>query len=47
MTNALLQLVRDIVNGVWYKRYGKRLEQQNGRPNVNVCDAKEHLEETL
>jgi len=33
--NGLLQLVRDIINGVCYQRYEKRLEQQKGRPNVN------------
>jgi len=39
--------VRDIFNGVFYQRYEKRLEQQNGRPNVNVCAAEETLEEEL
>jgi len=28
MTNVLLQLVKDIINGVCYQRYQKRLEQQ-------------------
>jgi len=40
MTNALLQLVRDIINGVSYQRYEKCLEQQKGRLNVNVCEKK-------
>jgi len=40
MTNALLQLVRDIINGVCYQRYEKCLEQQKGRLNVNVCEKK-------
>jgi len=39
--------VRDIINGVCYQRYEKRLEQQEGRPNVNVCGAEENLEEEL
>jgi len=39
--------VRDIINGVCYQRCEKRLEQQEGRPNVNVCDAEENLEEEL
>ena len=43
--NVLLQLVRDIINGVCYQRYEKRLEQPKGRPNVNVCVAEENLEE--
>ena len=30
-----------------YERYEKRLEQQKGRPNVNVCAAEENLEEEL
>ena len=37
MTNALLQLVRDVINVVCYQRYEKCLEQQKGRLNVNVC----------
>jgi len=41
ITNVLLQLVRDIINGVCYQRYEKCLEQQKGHPNVNVCDAEE------
>jgi len=40
MTNALIQLVRDIINGVCYQRYEKRLEQQKGRLNVNICEKK-------
>ena len=39
--------MRDIINGVCYQRCEKRLEQQEGRPNVNVCDAEENLEEEL
>jgi len=31
ITNVLLQLVRDIINGVCYQRYEKHLEQQKGR----------------
>jgi len=34
-----LQLVRDIINGVCHHLYEKRLEQQKGLPNVNVCAA--------
>jgi len=30
-----------------YKRYEKRLEQQKGRPNVNVSAAEENLKEEL
>jgi len=37
--------MRDIINGVCYQRYEKRLEKQKGRPDVNVCDAEEDLEE--
>jgi len=40
MTNALLQLVRDIINGVCYQRYEKRLEKRKGRLNVNICEKK-------
>jgi len=47
MTNVLLQLVKDIINGVCYQRYEKRLEQQKGCSNVNVCPAEENLEEEL
>jgi len=48
LPNVLLQLVRDIINGVCYQRYGKRLEQQQkGRPNINVCAAEENLEKKL
>jgi len=43
--NELLQLVRDVINRVRYQRCGKPLEQQKGRPNVNVCAAEENLEE--
>jgi len=41
ITNVLLQLVRDIINGDCYQRY----EQQKGRPDVNICTAEENLEE--
>jgi len=41
LTNVLLQLARDVINRVCYQRYEKRLEQQKGRPNVNVCAAEE------
>jgi len=47
ITNVLLQLVRDIISGVCYQRYEKRLEQQKGRPDVNVCVGEESLEEEL
>jgi len=47
ITNVLLQLVRDIINGVCYQRYERRLEQQKGRPKVNVCAAEENLEKEL
>jgi len=47
MTNVLLQLVRDIINGVCYQCYIKPLEQQKSRPSVNVCTAEENLEEEL
>jgi len=30
-----------------YQRYEKRLEQQKGHPDVNVCHAEENLEEEL
>jgi len=30
-SNALLQLVRDIINRVCYQRYEQRLEKQEGR----------------
>jgi len=39
--------LKDIINGVCYQRYEKRLGQQKGRPDVNVCAAEEHLEEEL
>jgi len=39
--SLLLQLVREIINGVCYQRYEKGLEQQKGRTNVNVCAAEE------
>jgi len=39
--------VRDIISGVCYQRYEKRLEQQKGRPDVNVCVGEESLEEEL
>jgi len=39
--------VRDIINGLCYRRYEKRIEQQKGRSNVNVCVAEENLEEEL
>jgi len=47
ITNVLLQLVRDVINGVCCQRYEKRLEQQKGRPNVNDCAAEENFEEEL
>jgi len=40
MTIAHLQLVRDIINGVCYQRYEKRLEQQKGCLNANIADKK-------
>jgi len=39
--------VRDLINGVFYQRYEKRLEQQKSRPDVNVRAAEENLEEEL
>ena len=47
ITNVLLQLVRDIINGVCYQRCEKRLEQRKGRPYVIVCAAEENLEDEL
>ena len=47
ITNVLLQLVRDVINGVCYQRYEKRHEQQKSRPDVNVRAAEENLEEEL
>jgi len=47
ITNVLLQLVKDIIHGVCYQRYEKRLQQQKGRPNVNVCAAEKNLEQEL
>jgi len=47
ITNVLLHLVSDSINGVRYQRYEKRLEQQKGHPNVNICTAEENLEEVL
>ena len=47
LTNVLVQLVKDIIHGVCFQRYEKRLEQQKGRPNVKVCPAEENLEERL
>jgi len=44
-TPLLLQLVRDIINGICCQGYGKRLEQQKDRLNVNICVAEENLEE--
>jgi len=41
ITNVFLQLVKDITNGVCYQRYEKRLEQQKGCPNIEVCPAEE------
>jgi len=45
--NVLLQLVRDIINGVCNQRYENRVEQQKGRPNVNLCATEENVEEEL
>jgi len=39
--------VRDIINRVYYQCYEKHLEQQKGRPNVNVCSVEENLEGEL
>jgi len=47
ITNVLVQLVKDIIHGVCFQRYEKRLEQQKGHPNVKVCPAEENLEERL
>jgi len=47
ITNVLVQLVKDIINGVCYQRYEKRLEQQKGRPNVEGGPVEENLEERL
>ena len=47
ITNVLLQLVRDIIKGVCYQRYEKRLEQEKDHPDVNVCATEEDLEEEL
>jgi len=33
ITNVLLQLARDVINGSCYQRYEKRLEQLKGCPN--------------
>jgi len=44
---VLLQLVRDITNGVCHQRYEKRLEQKKGHPDVDVCAAEENVEEEL
>jgi len=35
--------VKDVINRVCYQRYEKRLEKQQGRPNVKVCVAEENL----
>jgi len=45
--NVLLQLVRDLIDGVCYQRYEKGLEQQKSRPDLNVRAAEENLEEEL
>jgi len=47
ITKVLLQVVRDIIDRMCYQRYEKCLEQQKGRPNCNVCAAKENVEEEL
>jgi len=39
--------VTDILIGECYQRCEKRLEQQKGRPNVNVCAAEENLGKEL
>ena len=36
ISNVLLQLLRDIINGVCYQRYEKRLEQQK-RSSKYLC----------
>jgi len=35
----------DIINGLCYQRYEKRLKQQKNLPYVDVCAAEENLEE--
>jgi len=39
--------LRDIINGVCYQRYEKRLEQQKSLPNVCDCVAEENFKEEL
>ena len=47
ITNVLLQLLRDIINGVCYQRYEKHFEQKKGSANVNVSVEQENVEEEL
>ena len=50
MTNVLLQLMRDIINGVRYQRYENVLSNRKVvqlGPNVHVCAAEKILEEEL
>jgi len=42
ITNVLLRLVTDSINGLCYQRYVKRLEQQKGLPYLNVCATEEN-----
>ena len=43
VTNVFLQLVKDIINGVCYQRYEKRLEQKKKAFQMfNVCVAEEN-----
>jgi len=47
ITNVLLQLLRDILSGVFYQLCVNRFDHQRSRPNVNVCAVEENLEEEL
>jgi len=50
ITNVLLQLVRDIINGVCYQRYENVLSNRKVVqlcPNVDVWGAEKNLEEEL
>jgi len=42
ITNVLLQLLRDIINGVCYQRYEKRLEQQKRSSNEKKVSKKNY-----